>query len=296
MTVTRMTRTVVAPLCVVLLVAGCSKEEIVHGLTEPEANEILVVLETAGLKAAKEKEEGGRVVAYKIIVPGADAFEARKVLVNNKLPRPKDMGLDKVYDPANKGLIPTATEEKAGYQLAMQNEIAAKLKAIPGVVEAHVTIVKPNVDIVHALDQKPPPSTASVVLVYNQVEGKVPVKEPEVQRLVAASVEGLDAANVTVLLTPNRPADKRVMTGREGEVVEVDLTKMPRMFGVAVADQANLKRLNSILIGLGALLLLFLVTFVMALLAAINARNKLTKANAELLALKKRAKDVPPPG
>ena len=144
----------VSLLGLLLTLQGCAKEEVVHALTEFEANEIVYVLESGGIKAAKEKEEGGRIVTYKVVVPGGEAHEARKMLVDNQLPRPKSMTLDKVYDPANKGLIPTATEEEAGYQMAVQGEIVQKLKSIPGVVEAHVTIVKPKKDMVRDMTEK----------------------------------------------------------------------------------------------------------------------------------------------
>src|SRR4051812_23600669 len=94
-------------LTTMLLVTACSKEEMVHGLTEAEANEIVYMLEAGGIKASKEREEGGRVIVYKVIVAGGDAHDARKVLVDNQMPRPKGMTLDKVYAPDQKGLIPT---------------------------------------------------------------------------------------------------------------------------------------------------------------------------------------------
>ena len=83
-------------LIALFLVSGCAKEEMVHNLTEAEANEIVYVLEAGGIKAAKEREEGGRVIVYKVICAAGDAHDARKVLVDNQLPRPKGMTLEKV--------------------------------------------------------------------------------------------------------------------------------------------------------------------------------------------------------
>jgi type III secretion protein J len=298
------TRAWVAVACgAVLLLGGCSKDELVHGLTEFEANEIVVVLDSAGHKAVKEKELGGRVITYKITVPGASASEARKVLVDNKLPRIKGMGLDKVYDPANKGLIPTATEEMAGYQLALQNEIVAKLKTIPGIIDAHVTVVKPQRDIVRDLSDKAPPATASVVVVYNQVDGKTPFKDSDIQRLVAACVENMDPQNVVVLPMLAKPMDRQVMVptaGGEGGAEEtgtVDKSKAPKLLGVAVADQADHKKLSGILtlagVGMGVLLL----AFVIAIGVAFSARKRVGTMGAEMTALRKAVKRAaePPP-
>ncbi|MEW5848551.1 MAG: hypothetical protein AB2A00_07035 [Myxococcota bacterium] len=284
------------------LVTGCAKEEIVHGLSEYEANEILVVLEANGLKPIKEKEEGGRTVTYKVVMPGAEASDARKILVDNKLPRPQQMGLGKVYDPANKGLIPTATEEKAGYQMALHGEIVAKLKTIPGVLEAHVTVVKPDRDIVRDLNDKPPPATASVVILYNTINGTKPFKEQDIQKLVAASVEGMDPANVTVVATANVPADRQVSTasaaagGEEGGG-GIDKAKAPKVMGVVVADDGEKNKLNR-LMGMGAGAIGILLLAVLILLGAFTkVRGKVTQLNAEVAALKKaraRAADAPP--
>lgn len=276
-------------LCAFLMVGCAGKEELVHGLTEPEANQIVSVLEHKGIKTMKEREEGGRIVVYKIVVGGADAQEARKILVDNQLPRPKVTDFDKMYDPANKPLIPTATQERAEYFMALHGHIANKLRTIPGVVEAHVTIQKPERDIVREVNEKAPPATASVTITYNLVNGKTPFKIEDVQRLVAACVESLDPSNVIVLASLNQPADSLVSTPGEGgeDGKGASLGDM-KVMNVNTASEADKKRLTTLLAIGGILVGVLLVAFVLALVGFLTNQKKLTAATANLNQLKKR--------
>ena len=103
-----------------------------HDLSERDANEILVVLDTKGISARKEMAEG-RVVTWKVIVPGSRASEARRILVDAELPKPKSLRLSDVFKES--GMIPTASEEKAKMLMGIQGEIEQKLKLIPGVLD-----------------------------------------------------------------------------------------------------------------------------------------------------------------
>jgi type III secretory pathway lipoprotein EscJ len=182
--------------------------------------------------------------------------------------------------------------------MAVQGEIVAKLKTIPGVVEAHVTIVKPKRDVIRDLADKPPPATASITILYNQVDGKMPFKIEDVQRLVAGCVEGLDAQQVTVVSSLNRPATKRMMNpSGDDDSGGVDSARAPTaMGGVKVVDEANKKKLNTMLMGGGIALIVVLVAFIGVLVAFFGQRSALTKVQAELASKKKaQAVAAPPP-
>jgi type III secretion system YscJ/HrcJ family lipoprotein len=160
-------------LCAVLSVtAACEGvRELMQGLDEFEANEIMVVLEAKGIAADKVKLEG-RVVTYAIVVPESDAKNALRILVANKLPKRRPMGLAEVYPAGSGGLIPTRSEEKAKFLMALQGEVERKLQRLPGIQSAHVTIVQPDKDIVRDLDTAPPPATASVAIVFNAYDDR----------------------------------------------------------------------------------------------------------------------------
>lgn len=67
---------------------GCGMNEILHGLDEREANQILVVLESHDIAAEKQIEEG-RVITWKVAVSKSVSNEARRILVDAELPQPK---------------------------------------------------------------------------------------------------------------------------------------------------------------------------------------------------------------
>ncbi len=188
-------------------VAGCAGDiAIVHMLEEVEANEILVVLDAKEITGKKVVQEG-RVVTWSVSVPEIDAKDAMRLLVANRLPKARSSGYKDVYPPGGGGLIPTKSEEKAKFMMAVQGEIERKLKSMPGIVQAHVSVVQPDKDVVRDLDTPPPAATASVAIVYNPIDerGTPAVKEDEVQRLVASSVEDLKPANVVVVMKKNTP-------------------------------------------------------------------------------------------
>jgi len=134
----------------VLTLAGC-KKEIVHGLTEGEANEIVVILKDHGIEADKLADKGGdskKGQLYLISVDELSAVDAKRILIDEELPRPRDRGLMETF--ATPGIFPTSTEEKARYVAALQGEIATTLKTIPGVVDAKVHLVLPEANPLEA--------------------------------------------------------------------------------------------------------------------------------------------------
>ena len=151
-------------------VAGCAGDiAIVHMLEEVEANEILVVLDAKEITGKKVVQEG-RVVTWSVSVPEIDAKDAMRLLVANRLPKARSSGYKDVYPPGGGGLIPTKSEEKAKFMMAVQGEIERKLKSMPGIVQAHVSVVQPDKDVVRDLDTPPPAATASVAIVYNPID------------------------------------------------------------------------------------------------------------------------------
>lgn len=271
-----------------VLATGCEGQiDIVHGLEEVEANEILVVLNAQGMTGAKLKEEG-RVVTYAILVAESEAPDALQLLVDNKLPRARPQGLAQVYPAGSGGLIPTESEEKAKFLMALHGEIERKLLQISGIVRAHVTVVIPEKDVIRDLDTPPPPATASVAVAYNAIDGDgtAPTDEDKLQRLVASAIEDLKPENVTIIMTENRPL--RIVQ-REAETAEDGAPAGPqgKVFGVAVASKKAATAAKVRFGMLGGLALLGLALGVGAVVYALRLRSQLGKANAQVSALKK---------
>lgn len=201
-------RRVATPLLLSVLLAGC-QTEIQHGLTEKEANEILVLLERRGIATTKSREEGGREVTWKISVPKAHAANAAMLLKENELPRPREAGFEMFQ---RGSLIPTATEERAMFLKALSGELSRTLSSVDGVLDSRVHINIPQKDELADPGNRPKPS-ASVLLKYrvpaavadSGKKPEPPLSVEEVQALVSRAVQDLEPDNVSVVMTSAAP-------------------------------------------------------------------------------------------
>jgi type III secretion protein J len=182
---------------IALALAACS-QPINQGLSEEQANEILVVLERNGIQATKAVEEGGETVAFTINVPKRDAARAMQILRENDLPQQQAKGFNEVF--AKTSLIPTAMEEKAMYLQAVCGELAKTIEAIIGVVDARVHVVLPETDVLKQELQGPTTPKAAVLIKYKvRRSGEMPYKPDDIRQLVANSIEALKPGDVTVV-------------------------------------------------------------------------------------------------
>lgn len=266
-----------------LFVAACDGElAIVHGMTELEANEVLVVLEDQGISGSKRMEEG-RIVTWLVVVPGSRAKDAMRILVANKLPKARSHGLKEVYPAGSGGLIPTKTEEKARFLMAMQGEIEGMLKALPGIQEARVQVVVPEKDVIRDVDTPPPPATAAVAVVYNPDDGKKPIEEDRLQKLVSNAVEGLKPQNVQVVMKQNQPPIVLGSTVGQGMAPITG----EQVLSIRVVDRKAGMRAKLIIGGFGALALLGLVLGIAGVARSLSLKSRLSRAEAESQALRK---------
>lgn len=195
------------------LVLGACTHELQTGLTEQEAQEIVVLMSENGIEAsaAKVASEKKGEEKWNVVVRGGDQNLARawRVLQENGLPRQKDKGLEDVF--ANAGMIPTATEEKARLLLGTSGEISRTLKSVDGVVDAHVLVVLPDTSPLLDKSERVPP-TASVLIKYRG--DTVPLTDDDVKKLVGRAVEGLQPENVAVVykkIQPKQAVDRNII-------------------------------------------------------------------------------------
>ena len=178
--------------------SACLKHQLQTGLTEQDAQEIVVLLNENGIEASatKEASEKKGEEKWSVVVLGGDQNLARAwgVLEENGLPRQKDKGLEDVF--SSSGMIPTATEEKARLLVGISGEINRTLKAVAGVVDAHVLVVMPDSSPLLDKTERPVP-TAAVLIKYRG--SGLPLSEEDVKKLVARAVEGLQPENVAVV-------------------------------------------------------------------------------------------------
>lgn len=272
-------------LCFTALLVGCdSPNPIVHSLTELEANEVLVVLDSQGINASKVMEEG-RVITWAVTVPSSRSKDALRILVANRLPKARSTGLKEVYPAGSSGLIPTQTEEKAKFLMAMQGEIETMLKSLPGVQTANVSVVVPEKDVIRDVDTPPPPPTASVAIVYNPEDGnKKPVDEERIQKLVANAVEALKPQNVQVFMKENRTP---LLLGVDSSGSAIAPMAGEEVLSIRVVDKKAGLRAKLVIGSFGALAVLGLVLGIVGIARSIALKSRLSKAEAESQALRK---------
>lgn len=188
----------------VLLASGCGEEELLHGLDEAQANEVLVALDDAGIAADKAREDGADG-GFTVRVASAEARRAQRILAERELPRARPAGFGEVFGKGS--MVPTPTEEHAMYLHALAGELARSVEAIDGVVEARVHLGLAQPDPLRAGARA---DARAAVLVRCRPAACATVRglERGIQSLVAGATEGLspDVVSVVVAQAAEAPA------------------------------------------------------------------------------------------
>jgi flagellar M-ring protein FliF len=156
-------------------------------LSPEDANAALQELDKRDVAA--DLSNGGTT----ILVPAAEVHRLRVELASRGIGSSGVVGFE-IFDESHYGMTEQDYEVKR--QRALQGELTKTIESLRGVDAARVHLVMPKTSIFRSLSSEP---TASVVLTLNR---RLPLSGEQVagiQSLVAASVENLPAANVTVL-------------------------------------------------------------------------------------------------
>ena len=184
---------VMAALVSVLVLAGC-KSEVYRGLSETQANAMVAVLLKNGIQPEKSSEKDG----YVISVESDRVAQTLELMRENSLPRADYENMGQIF--SAKGMISSATEERARMTYALGQELSETFSQIDGVLTARVHVVLENQDLATG---KSTPASAAVFLRYTP-SSQVPNLVPNIRVLAAKAVPGLDQNNVSVMLVPVR--------------------------------------------------------------------------------------------
>jgi type III secretion protein J len=185
-------------LSLAMALAGCSGEEILHGLDEPQANEILVALDEGGVGATKARDDAAEG-AWTVSVPARDAPRAHRLLAERELPRTRPPGFGDVFGKGS--MVPTPTEEHARYLHALAGELARSVESIDGVIEARVHLGLPQDDPLRPGERRAPRG-AVLVKCRPSACGGVRALEGGIRALVAGAADGLEPSAVSVVVAP----------------------------------------------------------------------------------------------
>lgn len=193
-----------------LLVAGC-KTDLYTGLQENQANQMLSTLLTSGIPA--EKVISGKE-GFAIRVSDRDVLKSLALLDSKGLPSLHHSSINEVFQKS--GIMSSPFEEKVRYISTLGDEVARTLSFIDGVIAARVHIVQPDPP---QLGKTAPPASAAV-FIKHQAGVDLDFFVPQIRRLVSSSIEGLDYANVTVILSESVPI-KSEISARLNPTVEL---------------------------------------------------------------------------
>ncbi|WP_156022412.1 type III secretion system inner membrane ring lipoprotein SctJ [Sphingomonas sp. UNC305MFCol5.2] len=179
-----------------LLLAACGRAELYSKLTETQANEMIAVLQSAGINATKqEKGEAG----WMLQTDKGDFSRAVEVLHSQGYPREEFASLGTVFK--REGLVSSPTEEKARLVYGMSQELSHTISEIDGVVQARVHLVLPDTQPLAETGQ---PASASVFIKYRPGTN-IDTQIGKVKALIVNSVQGLKYENVSVETFPAQP-------------------------------------------------------------------------------------------
>jgi type III secretion protein J len=185
-----------------LLAASCADEEILHGLDESQANQVLLALADADLHARKAREEGAEP-SFAVALPAAEASLARRVLSARDLPRTRAPGFSDLF--GKPALVPTPVEERARYLHALQGELSRTLETLDGVVAARVHLALPAPDPLRP-EARPPPRASVLLKCRPEARARLEALGTGIRSLVAGAADGLEPVAVSVVLAEAGPA------------------------------------------------------------------------------------------
>lgn len=192
--------------CLLLTLSAC-QDELYRGLTEEDANQMMVALEQAGVGASKVTSDEGHT--WTVEVSHEDMATAMQTLTERGLPEKRFDNLGELFK--RDGLVSTPTEERVRFVYGLSQELSQTLSRIDGVLVARVQIVLPNND---PLADQIKPSSASVFIKY-QRGFDVGALNTQIKTLVMHSVEGLTYDQVSVTaVAAELPPPKAAATPR----------------------------------------------------------------------------------
>lgn len=246
----------------ILWLTGCTVQ-LQHNLTEREANDMITLFKKNGIEATKLENKEGRVPTWTITVDKGEMQKALRIMRDNNLPRRKEQGFQELYGKA--GMIPTASEERAKYLMALSGELSRTFKRVDGVLDARVHLVLPKKQVLKDPTKKAPRPRASVMLIV-RANPRPLLRKKQVQAMVSGSIEKLQRSDISVIMIPQRGVAEAT-GGGDGEALTNVL-----MVRVARSDSMKLKMMLGLMI-LG--LVIFLGLFVFFFMRAASLKNQL---------------------
>lgn len=218
-------------------VSGC-QEQILHDLSEAEANKVISRLSSSGASAEKVLQSDGR---WAIAVSRDDVLPALSFLDSHRVLSGRD-GEPKTKPQS--GLVPSREEQWFRYERSVAKSIEESLSTMQGVLEARVHVHLPESDPLFGT-RRDDRGSGSVLVV---IDPRFQAKDDDLAALVAGAA-GITATNVRVLRSTAPAAREnipiKVLQRQQNEsserpaVLEIASSNEPR---ASVAGDSAVKR------------------------------------------------------
>ncbi|HPQ41884.1 MAG TPA: hypothetical protein PLV45_16065 [bacterium] len=183
-----------------LCLPGC-RIELQHGLSEAQANEILLALVSQGMDAEKTRDSGNSD-QWMITVPEEQSSDALSVLVEQALPRERHSGFEELF--RKDGFLPSEMQEQARYLAALSGELQQTLESDDSVLTARVHIhIESRNGLLRSSD--PPEASASVFMkIVPDADPEETLTDDAVREMISNSVANLLPEHVSVVRSTGR--------------------------------------------------------------------------------------------
>jgi type III secretion system YscJ/HrcJ family lipoprotein len=175
-----------------VLLSGCD-QELLKGLDQRQANEVLAVLQQANISA--KKQDGGKL-GYSIQVESSDFAKSVQLLKINDLPTKARVEISQMFPADSLATSPRA--EKARLYSGIEQRLEQSLLVLPSVVKARLHI---SYDVESsATRQQAAPSHLSVLIVYRSADDES-VMINNIKRFLKNSLPSVNYEDISVVLT-----------------------------------------------------------------------------------------------
>lgn len=168
------------------------KTELLSGLDEADANEMLAELLSRGISASKVVDKD----SVSVHVEKEQFAEAVDILKSLGLPKMKFNSVNDVFQ--SEGLVASPLQEWARLNYAKSQELSSTISSIPGVVRADVHLGEARRD--SPFQDVEPPSASILVQMDRRLIREDTV--PEIKRLVALAHPDIKYDQVGVIVSP----------------------------------------------------------------------------------------------
>jgi len=182
-------------LCLVL--AGCRQPNLLEGLDQQQANEVLSVLQRNNIAAVKV--DVGKA-GYAVKIDQLDFSAAVDLLSLYSLPSRPRLQVAEMFP--SDSLVASPRAEKARLYSALEQRIEQSLAVLEGVVSARVH-VSYDLDAGEGGRKSPPVHLSAVVLHERDVEAQLLITD--IKRFLKNSFAAVEYENVSVVLSKRSP-------------------------------------------------------------------------------------------